>query len=108
MTPQAQNLSRLYAAFAALDADGMAQCHADAVEFDDEVFSPNPHGRVAASPSAICAAGPDMADAYGAALVTLTFISIRVSPPLAFLTTRDRGTADPTSNGAFKSINITW
>ncbi len=39
MTPQAQTLTRLYTAFAALDADGMAQCYADNVEFDDEVFS---------------------------------------------------------------------
>ena len=39
MTPQAQTLTRLYAAFAALDADGMARCYADAVQFDDEVFS---------------------------------------------------------------------
>ena len=39
MTPQAQTLTRLYTAFAALDADGMAQCYADDVQFDDEVFS---------------------------------------------------------------------
>ncbi len=39
MTPQAQTLTRLYTAFAALDADGMARCYADNVEFDDEVFS---------------------------------------------------------------------
>lgn len=39
MTPQAQTLTRLYAAFSALDADAMAQCYADDVQFDDEVFS---------------------------------------------------------------------
>ena len=39
MTPQAQTLTRLYTAFAALDAEGMAQCYADELQFDDEVFS---------------------------------------------------------------------
>ena len=39
MNPQAQTIARLYAAFAALDADTMAGCYADDVQFDDEVFS---------------------------------------------------------------------
>jgi len=32
-------LEKLYAAFARLDAETMAECYADAVEFDDEAFS---------------------------------------------------------------------
>lgn len=39
MNPRAQTIARLYQAFASLDADTMASCYADAVQFDDEVFS---------------------------------------------------------------------
>ncbi len=39
MNPSAQTVARLYQAFASLDADTMASCYADAVQFDDEVFS---------------------------------------------------------------------
>ena len=39
MNRNAETIAKLYAAFAALDADAMAPCYADAVEFDDEVFS---------------------------------------------------------------------
>lgn len=39
MTPQAQTIARLYAAFAALDAPTMASCYAETVQFDDAVFS---------------------------------------------------------------------
>jgi len=39
MHPNAQTIDKFYAAFARLDPDTMAQCYADGVAFDDEVFS---------------------------------------------------------------------
>ena len=39
MHPNAQTLQRFYTAFAALDADTMAQCYAEDVRFDDPAFS---------------------------------------------------------------------
>ena len=39
MHPNADTITKFYTAFARLDADTMAQCYADDVAFDDEVFS---------------------------------------------------------------------
>ena len=39
MHPNADTITKFYAAFARLDADTMAQCYAPDVTFDDEVFS---------------------------------------------------------------------
>ena len=38
-TTNRQTIDDFYAAFARLDADGMAACYADDAMFDDEVFS---------------------------------------------------------------------
>ena len=46
MNTNAQTLTRFYTAFRALDADTMASCYADAVAFDDEVFSLRGHEEV--------------------------------------------------------------
>jgi hypothetical protein len=54
MTPQAQTLTRFYTAFAALDADGMAQCYADAAQFDDAVFSLRGKAQVAGMWRMLC------------------------------------------------------
>lgn len=43
MNAQEQTITRFYAAFAALDPDGMQSCYAPGVEFRDEVFTL--HGR---------------------------------------------------------------
>jgi ketosteroid isomerase-like protein len=51
MHPNADTITKFYAAFAQLDPDTMAACYADDVRFDDEVFSPArqgaDHGHVA-------------------------------------------------------------
>ena len=39
MHPNADTITKFYAAFAQLDPEGMAACYADDVCFDDEVFS---------------------------------------------------------------------
>lgn len=39
MQPHRETIENLYAAFARLDADGMAACYASEARFDDEVFS---------------------------------------------------------------------
>jgi len=39
MHPNADTITKFYAAFAQLDAEAMAACYADDVSFDDEVFS---------------------------------------------------------------------
>jgi hypothetical protein len=39
MHPNADTITKFYAAFAQLDPEGMAACYADDVRFDDEVFS---------------------------------------------------------------------
>ena len=39
MPPNQQTIEKLYGAFALLDADTMAECYAEDVLFDDEVFS---------------------------------------------------------------------
>lgn len=39
MHPNQKTIIKFYKAFAALDADTMAECYADDVQFDDEVFS---------------------------------------------------------------------
>ena len=39
MHPNAETITKFYAAFAQLDPEGMAACYADDVRFDDEVFA---------------------------------------------------------------------
>ena len=39
MHPNAETITKFYAAFAQLDPEGMAGCYADDVRFDDEVFA---------------------------------------------------------------------
>ena len=39
MHPNAETITKFYAAFAQLDPEAMAACYADDVRFDDEVFS---------------------------------------------------------------------
>jgi ketosteroid isomerase-like protein len=41
MDTPARTIDNLYAAFARLDADGMAACYADDAQFEDEVFTLN-------------------------------------------------------------------
>ena len=42
MHPNADTINRFYAAFANLDAETMATCYADDVQFQDEVFTRSP------------------------------------------------------------------
>jgi ketosteroid isomerase-like protein len=53
MPPQ-QTIEALYAAFARLDADGMAACYAPDAVFDDEVFSLRGHRDVAGMWRMLC------------------------------------------------------
>ena len=46
--------------------------------------------------------------AVGALPDTFTSISTRLSPPLALLINKVRGTTAPTCSAVFRSINITW
>ena len=54
--PNAELLSRFYRAFAALDADTMADCYAPDAQFQDEVFTLNGRDEIAAMWRMLCTA----------------------------------------------------
>ncbi len=73
MHPNQQSIDNFYSAFARLDAETMAQCYAEDVAFDDEVFSLRGKREVAGMWKMLCQA----TQAKGADVWKLTYRDVR-------------------------------
>ena len=60
MHPNADTITKFYAAFAQLDPEAMGACYADDVRFDDEVFSLRGKAQVMGMWRMLCARGKDL------------------------------------------------
>jgi hypothetical protein len=56
MSPEQASITRLYTAFAALDAGGMSACYAPDARFEDEVFKLNGQAQISAMWHMLCEA----------------------------------------------------